>query len=87
MTSRPLPVKITTDGLGVGAVHVDGHDISGLVSSVRIDAAADGISEVTVDLVAAFGLEVDLGRAVVEIDAGTRDFLIRLGWTPPGEPA
>lgn len=83
MTAHPLPIKLTTNGLGTGTIHVDGQDVSRLVTSARIDVAAGEGAEATLDLVST-AVAVDLDRAAVAIDAGTRDFLVRLGWTPPG---
>lgn len=83
MTARPLPIKLTSNGRGTGTIHVDGQDVSRLVTSARIDVAAGEVAEATLDLVST-AVAVDLDRAVVNLEAGTHDFLVRLGWTPPG---
>lgn len=78
------PVRIDWEGKH-GTIHVDGHDISGLVHAASIDLEAREIPTVKLELLAA-SLSLDLDTASVEIDPETRERLISLGWQPPDSP-
>lgn len=86
MTNR---LKITADGpLPVKGVMVslDGAEIQNELRGLRLHMAADRITTVELDVSVVDMTEVDT-EVKAFIPAGTRDLLIKIGWTPPAEEA
>jgi hypothetical protein len=68
-----------------GSVRIHGHQLAA-VSSFEVKAAENGIPVVTLALVDGGALRLLLqdGAARVQVSDETREALISLGWTPPG---
>lgn len=64
-----------------GEVILDGRPIGDFVYSASIESRE--VPEVTLDLFATAGLDVDLDPAKVVIDEKTAEVLVALGWTKP----
>lgn len=64
---------------------VNGHELmSVMAADVHLDA--ESLPVVTLKLFASDLVKLGLGATEVRMDEGTREALISLGWTPPGEP-
>ncbi|HKX69886.1 MAG TPA: hypothetical protein VJM75_01605 [Acidimicrobiales bacterium] len=84
MTQRTA--RISLDAEGMGAVEVDGQDISRTVRGLTLSAEVNHLPRLILDL-RLFTSEVE-GQAQVHIPADTAATLVALGWTPPddGQP-
>lgn len=83
----PASFEFVTDGpIWKGIPVVNGHKLMSVMSAdVHLDG--ESLPEVTLRLFAGDLLKLGLGAAEVRMDEGTREALVSLGWTPPGEPA
>jgi hypothetical protein len=66
-------------------VEVDGQDVANGLRGYTLRSKAGHMPTLELDL-RVFDTEVD-GEARVVVPAGTREALIKLGWTPPGGSA
>jgi hypothetical protein len=86
LADEPVPV-FAFDGVWpfTGTPTVNGHGLT-TVSSFTVHADADGIPVVTLTLVGAGALKLVFGSAGARVDVSdeTREALLSLGWTPPG---
>ena len=84
---KPMSFEFTCDGPAwKGVPVVNGHQLLGVKSAdVHLDARS--FPEVTLTLDAGDLLKLGLGNAVIKLDEGTREALVSLGWTPPGDAA
>lgn len=79
----PRKIRISAHG-HTGTVELDGQDISHAVQDVAVKMHAGDTPQVTLGLALHALDESDLD-AEVRIPDATRDLLVSLGWTPPGE--
>lgn len=70
---------------GAGHVELDGHDITDAIrgTAITMDAAGPPLVTLRLNVVELDG--IDSKDAQVFITDDTREALIKLGWTPPGE--
>jgi len=73
-------VSLNIDHRGLGSVHLNGHDLSNVVSGFEIDGHTGSTPAIMLHLRG--GLAADL-NAHVDLDSPTRQLLTLLGWTPP----
>lgn len=73
----------TPDEPGLYRLEVDGHDVSNLVTTARVDLTAREPAEVTLGLIQR-RVAITLTEAHAGVDGETRVLLEALGWTPPG---
>jgi hypothetical protein len=86
LADEPVPV-FEFDGAWpfTGTPTVSGHALT-TVSSFTVRADPDGIPVVTLTLVGAGALKLVFGSGGARVDVSdeTREALLSLGWTPPG---
>lgn len=76
-------IEISGTGLPNGTtVRLDGEDISRDVHGVALQLDGRSVPTVVLDVIVQ-DINLGVGQAEVRIPDGTRDLLIRLGWTPP----
>lgn len=76
-------VSVVVDATGRGRIHLDGADVSGLVSGVHIDAGVGVVTTVELELRVAASAELNGARVIAGMDGDVRGLLVALGWTPP----
>jgi hypothetical protein len=76
-------VSVVVDATGRGRIHLDGADVSGLVSGVHIDAGVGLVTTVELELRLAVSAELNGARVIVGLDSEIEELLVALGWTPP----
>jgi hypothetical protein len=85
--AEPDPPAFSFEGAWpfTGTPEVGGHPIA-TVTAFDVHAAPDGTPVVTLTLVGAGALKLVLGAgaARVQVSDETREALVSLGWTPPG---
>ncbi|MBB4700098.1 hypothetical protein [Sphaerisporangium siamense] len=69
---------------GRGFIEVDGKNAKG-IRGFTVQGTVNDWPTATLDVIL-FEAEID-GKAYVDVPEKTRDTLIALGWTPPGEPS
>jgi hypothetical protein len=74
----------TCDGVFVHAPVVNGHKVN-FVTGLALDGVAGKHPTVTLRLLPVHALDVALSDALIVLDDETREALVSLGWTPPGE--
>lgn len=89
---RTTPVRPTAHAVdielnsgGSGRVAVDGVDVSALTTSLVVFADPKFGPKVVLELASPL-LKLASDAAAVDIGSETRDFLAKLGWTPPAAP-
>ena len=84
MADRTARIRLTAPDLG--AVEINGQDVSRAVVGFRLEGQAGYQHRLTLDLLLAVA-EVD-GHVVTDVPADTAALLVDLGWTPPddGQP-
>ena len=75
-------VEIDLNAVGLGAITLDGHDVSTGVRGVTFRSEVGNLTEVTLDMVVRQGARAS-GEAQVIIPDDTAKALRVLGWTPP----
>lgn len=75
---------VDVDDQGRRTLTVDGHDLSRACTSVKLDMRPGVLTEVTIGLAVDDTRIFDLGE--VQVPDETREALLALGWTPPGQP-
>jgi len=66
-------------------VEIDDEDVSGLFSDLRITADINSVVQVELDMCIAEQRRFDRPAKLIFPAAGTRELLIKHGWTPPAE--
>lgn len=81
-------VEISSDGSHPGAtqVYLNGTSIANMITSLHLDVSVMDPTELILSL-ANLPYTVALDDVNVRIDDEARDFLTRIGWTPPPEEA
>lgn len=69
---------------GTTSIIIDGADLTNACRALTLRSQVGHITTLTLDLLLLEGIEVD-GETITVIPTATRDALIALGWTPPGE--
>ncbi len=80
-------LHVTGIGAGRYKVELDGHDIAHGLRSLSIDLDGERPPQVTAELNVFEVRELALDDVRVSIPDATRELLVRLGWTPPSDPA
>lgn len=77
-------IKITGTGLpGSTGVEIDGTSVVNGLAGVTIALSGKELPQITLRLIPAVVLDLGLD-AIVDVDQGTAEALIALGWAPPG---
>jgi len=72
-----------TPGMGAHAIHVDGHDLSRGVRTVRLTLEPGDAPHVELEMAIIEMDPVEFETPNLYIPDATRDALVALGWTPP----
>lgn len=79
--------RVTSDGRGHGEVTIDGTNISSAVRAVNVLLTAGSSPRLEIEL-SVLDVTCDISDGVdLLIPSDTREALVRLGWTPPPDPA
>lgn len=73
---------ISTSG-STAQLFIGDKDVSSNVTALNLEIARNG-PQLTLDIIA-FPLDIHMLQIPVQINEGTHDLLVQLGWTPPPE--
>lgn len=85
MSMHQVVITPNAPGLGLHRFEVDGHDITHAVHKAALWLEPGCLPELEVELHLLESRRLEAEDAVVSVPAATREALVALGWTPPGE--
>lgn len=80
-----LAIKAT--GIGTAEILLNGQDIASALTDLTLTMGVGKVPTATLDLLLIDTTQIQDAETRILIPDATRDLLVTLGWTPPGEKA